>query len=158
MIWTGHKQGLALPQQGELEMSKATNTSKTTPTLADLKLAVVNFHKGDENEYLRTQVARDACYTSNNSIQWKLQQMLDIKAELASLMEGEGAEVVDVNIAKKVEIYQKMELELDELQDRHNADLSVYNTITGEDWTSRPKSKMVKNSQGVLAAAKAILG
>ena len=139
-------------------MSKATNTSKTTTTLADLKMAVINFHKGDDNEYLRTQVARDACYTSNNSIQWKLQQMSDVKAELASLMEGEGVEVVDINIDRKVEIYDKMQLELDELQLRHDADLEVYKTITGEVWSSRPKSKMAKNSQGVLAAAKAILG
>ena len=139
-------------------MSKATNTSKTTTTLADLKMAVINFHKGDDNEYLRTQVARDACYTSNNSIQWKLQQMSDVKAELASLMEGEGVEVVDINIDRKVEIYDKMQLELDELQLRHDADLEVYKTITGEVWSPRSKSKMVKNSQAVLARAKAILG
>jgi hypothetical protein len=153
-----HRQGLALPVQGELEMAKVTNITETTATLTDLKLAVVNFHKGDANEYLRGQIARDACYTSSNSINWKLQQMSDVKADLASLMPAEGAEVVDVNITKKVEIYQSMKLELDELQDRHNADLEVYKIITGDVWTSRPKSTRPANAQGVLEAAKAILG
>ena len=139
-------------------MAKVTNITETTATLTDLKLAVVNFHKGDANEYLRGQIARDACYTSNNSINWKLQQMSDVKADLASLMPEEGAEVVDINITKKVEIYGSMKLELDELQDRHNADLEVYKIITGDVWTSRPKSTRPANAQGVLEAAKAILG
>lgn len=139
-------------------MAKVTNITETTATLTDLKLAVVNFHKGDTNEYLRNQIARDACYTSHNSINWKLQSMSDVKADLASLMEGEGAEVVDVKIAKKVEIYQGMQLELDELQERHKADREVHKIITGEDWKNRPKSTRPANAQGVLEAAKAILG
>ena len=99
-----------------------------TPTLADLKLAVVNFHSG---EYTRISVARDACYTSHNSIQWKLDQMSNLKAEIASLMPlDDQSEVVSVNLAKKIDIFRSMEAELAELEERHNADLKVFKAVT----------------------------
>ena len=84
--------------------------------------------------------------------------MSDIKAEIATLVEGEGQEVVDVNLAKKIDIFHRMEDELVELQLRHDADLAVYNKVTGEDWKSTPKSVRAKNAQAVLSAAKAIVG
>jgi hypothetical protein len=139
-------------------MSKKTQTSTPKLCLVELKLAVVNYHAGEHNEYLRSAVARDACYTSNNSINYKTEQMSKVKAELASLMEGEGSEVVDINIAKKVEIYNSMDMELDELMLRHKADLEVFHKITGEEWSYRRKSKVTQNQQGVLEAARAILG
>lgn len=108
--------------------------------LTKMKLAVVNFHKGDHNEYVRISVARDACYTSFNSIEWKSEQMSKTKNELAELAAEAGQEVVDINIGKKISLYRKMEEELAELQKRHVADLEVYTEVTqGETWTPKPK-------------------
>lgn len=117
-------------------------TKKQDPSLAaliELKLAVINHHKGEVNEYLRSQIARDACYTSHNSVQFKSGQMADIRAELMDLAPAKGSEVIDVKVERKVEIYQRMEDELAELVERHNADLAVYSKVTGEKWTPRPK-------------------
>jgi len=139
-------------------MAQRTKTSLADFTLVELKLAVVNHHNGEENEYLRTSVARDACYTSKNSIDWKLDQMLKVKTELAELFPLEGGpEVVGVQIARKLEVYESMQLELDELQKRHDADLAVYQAVTGEAWSPRPKSKRQPNSQAVMEKVAAIL-
>lgn len=134
------------------------NVNPALAQLISFKMDVVCIHEGDHNAYLRASVSRDACFTSNNGIQWKLQQMSDLKAEIATLVEGEGQEVVDVNLAKKIDIFHRMEDELVELQLRHDADLAVYNKVTGEDWKSTPKSVRAKNAQAVLSAAKAIVG
>ena len=102
--------------------------------LVQLKLDVINTHEGDQNTYLRSSMAGDACYSSNNSIQYKTQQMSDVRAELASLRPAEGSEVIDVKLAKKVDIYNRMSDELLELQERFNADKAVYKAIADEEW------------------------
>ena len=136
-------------------MSKSSKATTATPTLADLKLAVVNFHSG---EYTRISVARDACYTSHNSIQWKLDQMSNLKAEIASLMPlDDQSEVVSVNLAKKIDIFRSMEAELAELEERHNADLKVFKAVTGEDWKRNPRSTGKAQSSSILADAQDIL-
>ena len=138
-------------------MSKSTQTSTAVSNLAKQKLAVVNAHKGDEFEYLRQQIARDACYTSHNGIQWKLQQMSEVKAEIAEILPEQGTEVTDVKIARKVDVYEKMEAELAQLQLRHDADLEVHITIfEGEVWVPRKKKKVANNAY--VEKAKAILG
>ena len=129
-------------------MTKKNNT----PNLYDLKLAVINFHKGDQNEYLRISIARDACYTSFNSIEWKSEQMSKTKNELASLAASAGQEVVDISIGKKISLYRKMEDELAELQERHVADTQVYTEVTqGEVWSAKPKRTY--KSDGLADAA-----
>jgi len=139
-------------------MSKKAQTTNATPSLVELKLAVINFHKGDHLEYTRTGIARDACYTSHNSIKWKLEQMSKIKEDIATLAPTEDlSEVVQVQLAKKVDIYQSMEEELAELQERHDADLQVYHMITGEVWSAKPRRTGVADSNSVLEAVKAIL-
>jgi hypothetical protein len=131
----------------------------TTPTLFDMKLAVVNFHKGEQNEYLRISIARDACYTSFNSIEWKSEQMSVTKNELAALSASAGQEVVDINVGKKISLYRKMEDELAELQERHVADLKVYTEVTqGEVWTRKPKRTYVSEGLGDAAELQRILG
>tara|TARA_R110000787_G_scaffold2956_3_gene11343 strand:- start:813 stop:1241 length:429 start_codon:yes stop_codon:yes gene_type:complete len=128
---------------------KINTYTQALAELTNLKLSVINFHKGEENTYLRIQTAKDACYTSNNSIRWKLEQMSKLKAEIAALFEQEGQEVADVNVAKKLDIYDKMNDELTELQLRHDADLTAYHTVTGDEWTIRPKSTRTNQSQAV---------
>ena len=41
----------------------------TSTELFKLKLAVVTFHNGEQNAYLRESIAGDACYSSNNSLE-----------------------------------------------------------------------------------------
>ncbi len=134
-------------------MTKKNNA----PTLQELKLAVINYHKGDENEYLRSSIARDACFTSFNSMEWKNGQMSDIKSELAELSE-DGSEVVDIKVGRKIALYQRMEDELAELIERHDTDCNVYTEITqGEIWTPRPKRTYSSDGLGDQAELARIL-
>ena len=136
-------------------MSKSSKATTASTRLAELKLSVVNFHLG---EYTRIGVARDACYTSHNSIQWKLEQMSNLKAEIASLMPlDDQSEVVSVKLAKKLDIYRSMEDELAELEYRHNADLEVFKLTSGEDWKRTPRSTGKAQSSSILEEAAKIL-
>jgi hypothetical protein len=118
-----------------LEMTKNTKTSSTN--LVDLKLAVIKFHNA--NVYTETNIARDACFTSHNSLDFKAKQMADVAAEIKGLMPERGSEVADVRIEKLLTSYDSMEMELYDLSIRHEADLEVYRQITGETWSARPR-------------------
>jgi hypothetical protein len=138
-------------------MKKQNITSYDDLVLA--KVAIINFHKGDVNEYLRMSIARDACYTSFNSIEWKSSQMSDIKNEVAQWRrENPDAEVIDVKIGAKLALYNMMEDELIELQDRHNADCEVYTIITqGEVWQRKPKRTYKSDGLAEIAAIDKLL-
>lgn len=138
-------------------MTKQNITSYSD--LVEAKVAIINFHKGDENEYLRISIARDACYTSFNSIEWKSDQMSEIKNEVAAWRrENPDAEVISVKVANKLSLYNKMEDELIELQERHRADCEVYTEITqGEVWTRKPKRTHKSDGLGELAAIDKLL-
>lgn len=119
-------------------MTTTTNTS--IKDLIALKLQVIKFHEA--NEYTETSIARDACYTSFNSIQFKKTgngQMADIAAEIKGLMPERGQEIADVKIERLLTRYENMEVELDILTDRHDADKAVFKLLTGDEWTARPK-------------------
>lgn len=137
-------------------MSKSIKSTSPLYALVQLKMEVINYHKGEENEYLRAQIAKDACYTSNNSIQYKTEMMSRVKEEIAMMIPEQGSEVTDVNLGKKIFIYRSMEQELEELEQRHKADLEVHKKITGEDWSARPKKKQSSNAE--VTEALAILG
>lgn len=142
--------------QWRLEMTKLNITSYKD--LVAAKAAIINYHNGDENEYLRTRMAADACFTSHNSMTWKQGQMADVKAELHSWRtENAGSEVVDTKIANKVKLYRSMEQELAELEDRHKADCEVHKTITGEAWKPRPKRTHKSDGLGELQELDALL-
>ena len=129
----------------------------TSTELFKLKLAVVTFHNGEQNAYLRESIAGDACYSSNNSLEFKENQMSDQRAKIASLTPSEGQEVVDKKLAFAVDIYRKMELELAELTVRFETDKAVYKAVTDEDWKPRAKTSKQDVSQ-ILNEAAAILG
>jgi len=112
--------------------------TKKTPTLVELKLAVIDYHP-KEMEYLKNGIARDACYTSFNSLTYKQGQMADVAAEIKDLLPERGSEIVDVKLARLVDRHEAMEIEHQELVERHAADLEVYKTVVGEEWTPRPK-------------------
>ena len=126
--------------------------------LVQLKLDVINTHEGDQNTYLRSSMAGDACYSSDNGINYKKTQMDKIKQELVTLRPAEGSEVIDVTLAKKVDIFQRMEMELVELQERHDADLEVYLIIKGDKWKPYRKSSLKDIDNTINALNKILKG
>ena len=125
--------------------------------LVQLKLDVINTHEGDQNTYLRSSMAGDACYSSDNGINYKLTQMDKIKKELITLRPAEGSEVIDVTLAKKVDIFQRMEMELVELQERHDADCEVFFILNEVKWKPYKKSNL-KDISNTINAIDKILG
>lgn len=125
----------------------------TISHLADLKLAVIEYHK-NANEYAKTGMARDACFTSFNSLMWKRtgqNQMLDTAAEIKSLLPQRGTEIIDVKLEKLLARYELMEEELETLTERHEADKEVYHRITGEHWSAKPKRTHTSDGLGLDA-------
>lgn len=132
-------------------------TNQTNKDLFQLKLAVVMHHKGEHNEYLRQSIARDACYSANNSIQYKTGQMSDLREDIVSLVPAQGSEIVDIKLAKKVDIFKRMKDELEELTERFDTDKAVYFRVTEEEWKPYKKSSTKDVSQ-VLNEVNEILG
>lgn len=115
-------------------MTKVNNTS----TLIDLKLQVINYHSGDNMDYLQRQMANDACYTSHNGVQYKKRQIADAIADFETAVE-EGRDMKADAISRRLE---NMEVELAELLERHDADVAVFEIITnGETWTNQRTTK-----------------
>lgn len=134
--------------------SNATTEAQLRQALFNLKMEVVNIHQGDELQYVRMTVARDACFTSHNAMNWKSNQMGDLQTEIAGLIPEEGSEIVNVNLERKVDLYGKMEKELNALVLRHEADLAVYEAITEEKWRpTAPGTVKKKTSKSALAKA-----
>lgn len=132
-------------------MSNKIETLIEEYDLFTLKMAVACYHSG---EYNRINKARDACYTSNNSIEYKHGLMLDVKADMASLRQqlemqeevaGQGT-VIGVKLSKKLDIFKSMEEELKELEDTHKNDRAVYKKLTGETWNPPRKSGSGKSA------------
>lgn len=127
------------------KLSKSTQTLLENYSLIELKAAIVCFHS---NEYMQKSKARDACYTSHNSLHYKLARAMEVKAEMAALRDQMDGEVVTVNLAKKFEIYEGMMDEIAELEQSHDADLEVHKLITGEVW--KPHKKSASTTPAVL--------
>ena len=132
------------PQLENLEMTK--NVSK----LIELKLAVIQYHNADNMDYLMKGIARDACYTSYNSLQYKRKQMSDTICEFEEAVVA-NHEAKATAIANRLD---NMQIELDELTERHEADKSVYEIITdGEQWEPQRKSRSVPAAVAKKVAA-----
>jgi hypothetical protein len=119
--------------------------SNNVSNLAKLKLEVIKYHTNQNgesntsmvNQYFLHSLARDACYTSNNSLQFKKKQIADSTADYDSEIE-KGNNIGAERVEQKVE---RLYLELDELQIRHDADCQVYTLITGgQAWMSNTSS------------------
>jgi hypothetical protein len=118
--------------------------------LVALKLAVIKYHNA--NDYLETSMARDACFVSFNSLQWKKTgqgQMLDTAAEIKDLLPQRGQEITDVKLERLLDKYEQMETELNMLEERHNADKAVYKEITGDEWSAKPKRTHTSTGHGI---------
>jgi hypothetical protein len=124
--------------------------TKNQTSLVELKLAVIKYHNA--NAYTEVSIARDACYTSFNSINFKKTgngQMSDVAAEIKDLLPQRGQEVTDVKLAKLLDRYEGMEQELATLEERHAADCEVYHQISGEKWLNKPKRTHVATGHGL---------
>lgn len=120
------------------------------PTLIDLKLAVIKYHNG--NDYFEASLARDACFTSYNSMNWKKTgdgQMADVAAEIKGLLPERGTEIADTKLERLLNKYELMEQELHLLTERHNADRAVFKAITGDEWTHKPKRTHTSSGLGL---------
>ncbi|BAQ87968.1 hypothetical protein [uncultured Mediterranean phage uvMED] len=133
------------------------NTTKSKD-LVELKLAVINYHSGDSLTYLRESIARDACYTSNNGIQYKETQISENTNSLKDLRETfSGAEVTHVQMSKLAFVIKEQKKELKELTDRHQADLKAFKKLVGKEWTQNPKKSGSKNKLAELNEIDALL-
>ena len=125
--------------------------TKTTSSLIELKLAVIQYHAGDNMDYLQRGIARDACYTSFNSLQYKKKQMADAIADYETAV-VENRDAPQMRILSMIE---RMEVELEELDERHECDKGVYHIITdGEEWSMTPKKRTPVMKSSKLDALK----
>ena len=128
--------------------------TKTLSQLAKLKLEVINYHNHDMsnpdsktggnvvNEQFLVSLARDACYTSHNSLQFKQKQVADSVAEYDQAMEENNVYAAE----RTGRWIDRLAPELDELEVRHKADLEVYCCITnGDIW--EPKQRTVTKAK-----------
>ena len=111
--------------------------------LVELKLQTIQYHNGDNMDYLMTSMAKDACYTSYNSLVYKKKQMDDTITDFETAV-TEGRDMKAEAITRKLD---NMEIELEHLEERHNADCQVYTIITdGQAWTPERKKRKVTSA------------
>jgi len=130
--------------------------TKKTPTLVELKLAVLNYYQATQdvvpNEQFVAGIARDECYTSHNSLMYKKRQLADKLADYETAVQ-EGKTIKADAITRLID---NMEVELTLLDERHEADLSVYEQVTGTQWEPMAKKRApAKLSDDRMAALKA---
>ena len=132
MRLVNHREGGPRVVMENLDMTK--NDSK----LIELKLAVIQYHTGDDMDYLQKGIARDACYTSFNSLQYKKKMMADAITDYeTAVLENRDAPQMRI-----LSIIERMEVELEHLEDRHECDKAVYHIISdGDEWAMAPKKR-----------------
>ena len=130
--------------------------TKKQLTLVERKLAVLDWFQGTQdvipNEKFITGIAKDECYTSHNSLNYKKRMLAD------RLVEHEEAEEngYDLKAMALMKLIDNIEEELSLLEERHEADLSVYEQVTGTVWEPAPKrtapAKMSAERRAALKA------
>jgi hypothetical protein len=94
----------------------------------------------NDNEYLLVNIARDACYTANNSVEYKRKQLCDTLAEYDRHIEEKN-----VNAVERAERYiARLNEELEVLMCRLEIEMSVYELFTGEKWSPKPVAQNVR--------------
>jgi len=133
-----------------------TIMTKKTLTLVERKLAVLDWFNGLQdvapNERFIESIAKDECYTSKNSLDYKKRMLADRLADYEDAAEQE--QHIKMDALQK--LIDNVEDELALLETRHEADLSVYEQVTGKSWEPAPKkTRPVSMSKERLAALKA---
>ena len=145
-----------------------TIMTKKTLTLVERKLAVLDWFNGLQdvapNERFIESIAKDECYTSKNSLDYKKRMLADRLAEYEVIANGEAVELArkhgsvisPIQLDRLQKLIDNIEDELALLETRHEADLSVYEQVTGKSWEPAPKkTRPVSMSKERLAALKA---
>tara|TARA_R100001082_G_scaffold106810_1_gene80039 strand:+ start:77 stop:505 length:429 start_codon:yes stop_codon:yes gene_type:complete len=120
--------------------------TNTLSTLAKMKLDVIKYHadtittnlNGEEITNLKDLVsmARDACYTSNNSVGFVKTSISDTLAEYDQAVEDKN----DRQIESSKRYLAILQSRLVSHQERHQADVDVYANLTGgEVWKPTKK-------------------
>jgi hypothetical protein len=131
--------------------------------LAQLKLEVILYHSINKqdpdgraiNDYFLCSLAKDACYTSNNSLGYKKKMMADEFAALDVANENDNHHAIE-SAERKIDLYVP---ELRELEYRHEADLAVYANLTGgEVWKPMQKLKPAPKTNHDYAALRKSVG
>ena len=114
--------------------------TENTSQLIELKLKTIQYHSGDNLDYLQKNIARDACYTSHNSVAYKKKQIADACADFESAISEDRSMRAEA-LCTRIE---KMQEELEHLDERHEADLAVYMIIhDGDEWTPERRQRKV---------------
>lgn len=116
-----------------------TIMTKKTLTLVERKLAVLDWFQGTQdvipNERFIEGIAKDECYTSLNTLNYKRRLLSDKLVEMEEA-EEKGQDIKAMAVQKLID---NIEDELALLEERHEADLSVYEQVTGKAWEPAPK-------------------
>ena len=139
-------------------VKKVTLENATLVQLAEALATHATRTMPEINEYFIESQYRDFCYVSKNSYDYKVRKMDELRAEIKELIPAEGVEVVDVNLETKTQMYQRMEPELEALEERLTACKQMFKAHTGSDYSHMSKSKLVTNSQAISSDAKRIAG
>jgi hypothetical protein len=148
MLIGGHRGGGPRANMENLDMTKQLKPSD----IIAQKMDHIKYFTND-NQYLLVNIARDACYTANNSLEYKRKQLSDALADYDRHMSEQN-----VNAADRAERYiARLYEELEVLQCRLEIECSVYELFTGEQWSPKPVAKNVlKPSANIDAIRKAV--
>lgn len=122
----------------------------TTSNIISQKLEHINYFRSDElHDALFVGIARDACYTANNSLNFKKKQLCDTFAEYDRYV----AEKDDNAAERSKRFAGRLNAELEVLQERLDIEKAVYFQITGgEEWeptVKRPIQRKVVDMEAL---------
>lgn len=125
----------------------------TASDIIKQKLEHIKYFSDDDiNEVVLIGIARDACYTANNSLNFKKKQLADTLAEYDRHVAEE-----DKYSAERSERYaSRLYTELEVFEERLHIEKTVYFSISGEEWHPTQKRTVARKSVGIEALRKKI--
>lgn len=126
----------------------------TNSDIINQKLEHINYFRDDYiHDALFIGMARDACYTANNSLNFKKKQLADVLAEYDRHMADDNAYQAE----RSEKFAGRMFAELEVLEERLEIEKAVYKVITdGEEWTPTPKRPIKRKSVDMAALRKKV--
>jgi len=128
------------------------STKLTTTNIIAQKLDHIKYFQQDGvSEALLIGMARDACYTANNSLSFKKRQLADILAEYDRHMSEK-----EDNAAERAETFAgRLYAEMEILEERFEIEKAVYFSITGgEEWKPMVKRPIKRTNVNMEALRK----
>ena len=119
-----------------------TKQVKTSDIVAQKVDHILYFSSDDFHEAFVHGIARDACYTANNSLQFKQKQIADALAEYDRYVDEKNA-----NAAERTERYLgRLAAEMEVLKERLDIEKAVYLQIVGEEWQPQTKRPVARKT------------